>query len=239
MIYLSATKIIKNHIEKNTEWGSKLLASKIEKPIEDQENAQYLAVHYDLPTVLNLLKDTITLTRTNQKYVIIEGLCSSALTVEDHQMELRVMDEFFKVESNIGEVVGVCCISKSEQPLVLDNVEMVEFVESVKEASKQQTIDPDAEAEDAPADPVPEAANDKPSFKPQDFEWTMSDRRPKNLAMLYHGCKDSKETNFVVKKQQEFDDIQNKAIAMGIDEFCGNAVDGEGKNQYLQVVMEY
>lgn len=137
MIYLSATKIIKNHIEKNTEWGSKLLASKIEKPIEDQENAQYLAVHYDLPTVLNLLKDTITLTRTNQKYVIIEGLCSSALTVEDHQMELRVMDEFFKVESNIGEVVGVCCISKSEQPLVLDNVEMVEFVESVKEASKQ------------------------------------------------------------------------------------------------------
>lgn len=59
------------------------------------------------------------------------------------------------------------------------------------------------------------------------------------MAMLYHGCKDSKETNFVVKKQDEFDDIQNKAIAMGIDEFCGNTVDGEGKNQYLQIVMEY
>lgn len=138
MVYLSATKIIKNHIEKNTEWGAKLLQSKIEKPIEAQEDGQYLAVHYDLPTVLNLLKDTITLTRTNQKYVIIEGLCSSALTEEDHQMELRVMDEFFTVEASIGEVVGVCSISKLEEPLVLDNVEKIEFAESVKEEASKQ-----------------------------------------------------------------------------------------------------
>lgn len=95
-------------------------------------------MHYDLPTVLNLLKDTITLTRTNQKYVIIEGLCGSALTEEDHQMELRVMDEFFTVEASIGEVVGVCSINKSEDPLVLENVEKIEFAESVKEEASKQ-----------------------------------------------------------------------------------------------------
>lgn len=110
------------------------------------------------------------------------------------------MDEFFTVEASIGEVVGVCCVKKTEDPLVLDNVEKIEFAESVKEeASKQQTIDPADDPEDPPADPVPEAANDKPAFNPKDFEWTMSNRRPKNLAMLYHGCKDTKITNFVVK----------------------------------------
>jgi len=53
-------------------------------------------------------------------------------------MEHRVMDEFFTVEASIGEVVGVCCVKKTEDPLVLDNVEKIEFAESVKEEASKQ-----------------------------------------------------------------------------------------------------
>jgi hypothetical protein len=40
--------------------------------------------------------------------VLIEGLCNSLkLQSEDDQMEIRLMDEFFCIESIIGEVAAV------------------------------------------------------------------------------------------------------------------------------------
>ena len=57
---------------------------------------------------MRLLKETITEKRTNQKFVLMEGLCNSAkLESIDDQLQLRYMDEFFNIELIIGEVAAV------------------------------------------------------------------------------------------------------------------------------------
>ena len=68
----------------------------------------YSAVHFDLNTVIDLVKDTLMSIKTDQNFVLLEGLVNSGkLIMEDDQLELRYMDEFFMVEKHIGEVIGV------------------------------------------------------------------------------------------------------------------------------------
>lgn len=66
MLYLSAYQIIKQHIEGQTEYGKKLLASKRDKNIQlttqvrDEFNeAEFSAAHFDQALVMDLLKETI------------------------------------------------------------------------------------------------------------------------------------------------------------------------------------
>lgn len=106
MIYLSVYQIIKEHIEKDTEWGRKLLLTRRNKGIilttqvrDEFNEAEYSPVHFDLTVVMEMLKDTIAAHKTHQKYVLIEGLCNSAkLMNEEDKMELRFMDEYFALE---------------------------------------------------------------------------------------------------------------------------------------------
>ena len=115
MIYISAYQVIKNHIEQGTEWGKKLIASKKEKTIDEQllgrdefKEAEYSPVHFDVISVMTLLKETIYEKRTNQKYVLVEGLFNSKKLSElDDQLELRFMDELFNIEAIIGEVAAI------------------------------------------------------------------------------------------------------------------------------------
>ena len=72
MVYISAYQVIKQHIEENSEYGKKLIASKKPKQIEadlhvrdEFKEAEYSPVHFDLVVVMNLLKDTIYQKRTN------------------------------------------------------------------------------------------------------------------------------------------------------------------------------
>ena len=58
--------------------------------------------------VMTLLKEVIYQRRTNQKYVLLEGLCNSwKLSELDDQLELRFMDELFNIEAIIGEVGAI------------------------------------------------------------------------------------------------------------------------------------
>lgn len=66
MIYISAYQVIRQHIESNTEWGKKLVASKKEKSIDTSlagrdefKEADYSPVHFDIVNVMTLLKETI------------------------------------------------------------------------------------------------------------------------------------------------------------------------------------
>ena len=84
MIYISAYQVIKEHIEKNTERGKKLVESKKAKLIDaslvgrdEFKEAEYSPVHFDIVSVMTLLKETIYEKRSNQKYVLLEGLCNS------------------------------------------------------------------------------------------------------------------------------------------------------------------
>jgi hypothetical protein len=54
------------------------------------------------------LKETVSAKKTNQKFVLLEGLCNSKkLSNTCDQLELRFMDEIFCIESNFGEVKAV------------------------------------------------------------------------------------------------------------------------------------
>jgi len=95
--------------------GRKLLASKQVKELELNSNvkdefgeSEYSSVHYNLLLVMELIQQTIREKRTNQKYILLEGLCNNRkLQNEDERLELRHMDEMFGIENTIGEVVSV------------------------------------------------------------------------------------------------------------------------------------
>lgn len=115
MIYISAYQVIREHITSGTAWGKKLLAGKKSKSIDasimvkDEFNeADFSPVHFEIADVMQLLKETIASKRTNQKFVLLEGLCNSKkLSVLDDQLELRYMDELFQIEATVGEVAAV------------------------------------------------------------------------------------------------------------------------------------
>ena len=113
MLYISVYQVIKQHIEGNTAFGKRLLATKKPKEIMLQSQtkdefgeAEYSAVHFDLDLIMELLAHHISVHRTpGQRYIMIEGLCNaSRLLHTDDKMELRLMDEIFAIERNIGEV---------------------------------------------------------------------------------------------------------------------------------------
>jgi hypothetical protein len=116
MLYLSVYQLIKENITKKTEMGVKLLASKRVRPFnpkfgnqrDDFEEKTFSPVHYDLSIVTALIKKTICERLTNQKFVLVEGLCNNGkLGNEDDQMELRLMDEYFSLEQNVFQVGAV------------------------------------------------------------------------------------------------------------------------------------
>jgi len=84
MIYISAYQVIKQNIQQKTPWGLKLQANRRPKSIDSSlqvqdpfEEAEYSPVHYDLQCVMQLLKETVAAKKTNQKFVLLEGLCNS------------------------------------------------------------------------------------------------------------------------------------------------------------------
>jgi len=88
MLYLSVYQLIKEQISKNTKLGQALAASKKPKalvnlnptgaPRDAFEEAEYSAVHFDLPIVMQLIQETIMEKRTNQSFILLEGLCNSS-----------------------------------------------------------------------------------------------------------------------------------------------------------------
>jgi len=84
MIFVSAYQVIKQNITQKTARGQQLIANKrprgIDSSLEVQDpfqEAEYSPVHYDLQTVMQLLKETVAEKKTNQKFVLLEGLCNS------------------------------------------------------------------------------------------------------------------------------------------------------------------
>lgn len=125
---------------------------------------------------MSLLQYTIATKRTNQQYVIFEGLCNnSKLNNDDDKYELRSMDEFFDIEQNIGEVKAIIGLQFNYENETIDekDIEHEKFDDADKEDPKP--------ALDEEGNPIPPPEGSKPAFKPSDFEWTITNRQPKNL----------------------------------------------------------
>lgn len=194
MMYISVYQLIKEHIENNTLLGMKLKKSMEVRPLNiEPENDQfnettYSAVNFKLDDVMELIQVTLKEKMQNQSYVLLEGLCNNPfIKDEEDKMALRYMDEIFKIEKKIGEVVGIIALQYHFESEFIREDELVYEVfpepEVVEEPVKQEG-DEEAEEEQAEAEEDDEEKKE-PEFKPQDYKWTISDRNPKPLPVLY------------------------------------------------------
>jgi hypothetical protein len=177
MLYISAYQVIKKHILNKTEWGQKLNENRKDRQLievmhqrDEHEEYMYSPVHFDLTLVMQLLKETINEMTTNQKYVLIEGLCNSQkLDNVDDQLKLRFMDEFFSIEAILGEVKAILGLQFNlEQEYVReDEIEYEEFPdEPVVEEKKKPEGDEDEEEALVEEE---EGGPKKDVFKKEDF----------------------------------------------------------------------
>lgn len=163
-------------------------------------------------------------------------------------MELRLMDELFAVERHIGEVQAVIGLQfNSEKEYVQeDDVEWEQF-EVVQAPVKKEEPKPLAEGEEPPAEqpPAEEAAKPKNTFKPEDWKWTATNRKPKNLAQLFVQSK-GPAAKHEIRAAEQYSSSQYEAISKSLDEFCGHLLTmaqaeasegGDTKYLYQQVIF--
>jgi len=125
---------------------------------------------------MDLLKDTIASKRTNQSYVLLEGMCNNPkLLNEQDQMELRLMDEFMDIEKNLGSIKAVIGLQFAYEAEAVDeaNLEWEKFPEGDAPVADAKPAEGEEEGE--------EGAKKAPAFRPQDYQWTKSNGQSKNL----------------------------------------------------------
>jgi hypothetical protein len=184
MIYISTYQIIKQHIEGNSEWGKKLLSTKREKEIllttqvrDEFNEAEYSPVHFEQQVVMDLLKETIASKRSNQGYVLIEGLCNNPkLSKEEDQLELRLMDEFLDIEKNIGQIKAIIGLQFAYEPEVVE-----ESTLQWERFPEVAVVAPPKPVEGEEAAEVDDGAKKAPAFQPELYQWTITNKKSKNL----------------------------------------------------------
>lgn len=165
---------------------------------------------------MELLKMTIKEKRTDQKYILLEGLCNSAkLADENDHLECRFMDEFFAIEKYLGEVTAIVGLQFEYESEFQKDDDLVyeEFKEPEAVAEK-----PKAEGEDG-EEPPAEGEKKVPDFKPENYKWTVSNKQATNLPQLFLKCKGAVATHDK-KTAEQFSSSQYEAISKSLDEFC-------------------
>lgn len=247
LIYISVYQLIRKHVEGNTVFGRKLVETKKPRDIkinsqtkDEFEEAEYSAIHYDLSLVLKLIKDTIGQTLTNQKYILLEGFCNfSKLMEEDDQLELRPMVELIEIERELGEIVAVASLKFAVEKETIDpeELEYEEFPEPPPVEEKKQEGEGEGEAEQPPPEEEEgEGDGKKDNFKVEEYQWTITNKKPRNLAQVFL---DFKQNNAIheTKNAEEYSSSQYEAISKSLDEFITRVVQGDlkGKNPIVQV----
>ena len=70
---------------------------------DEFEEGEYSAVHFNQKLVMDLINHTVAENRTNQRFIILEGVCNSTkLACEADRLELRLQDELNDIEANVG-----------------------------------------------------------------------------------------------------------------------------------------
>lgn len=169
---------------------------------------------------------------------------SQILCSEDDKIQVREMDEFFALEHYVGSVCGVVSLQTKEDPVVVDPATIVyhefpkpEEVTTIEVKKPAEGEDGEAEEEPAPEENAEEGGDDKKKWNPEDFTWTISNRKSKNLAQLFCGSKGTKAVHDV-KKSTEYGPNRLFQIAESIDKFVEKvSADTEDKSHYLQVIF--
>lgn len=213
---------------------------KINSQTKDEfQEVDYSAIHFDLSLVLKLIKNTINEVLTNQKYILLEGFCNhSKLLKEEDMLELRPMVELIEIEREIGEIIAIASLKFNQEKEVVDQdeLEYEEFPEPPPKEEKKQEGEGEGEPEAAPEEG--EGDDKKDNFKVEEYQWTISNRKPRNLAQVYLELKQNNSVH-EVKNAEEYSSSQYEAISKSLDEFITRVVDSDlrGKNPMVQIVF--
>mmetsp|Transcript_5549 Transcript_5549/g.5273 ORF Transcript_5549/g.5273 Transcript_5549/m.5273 type:complete len:417 (-) Transcript_5549:7-1257(-) len=247
LIYISVYQLIRKHIEEKTDLGLQLLATKKPREIkinsqtrDEFEEATYSAVHFDQTLVLKLVKQSVNETLTNQKYILLEGMCNTnILSNQEDMLELTPMNELIDIERELGEIVAVSSLRFTQEPTEEEEVEYENFPEPppVEEVKKEGEGEGDA-PEPEPEQDEGEGDNKKEEFKVEDYQWTITNKKPKNLVQVYLQLK-GKDAVHEIKNAEEYSSSQYESISKSLDEFITRVVGGDlkGKNPIIQVVF--
>ncbi len=76
-------------------------------------------------------------------------------------------------------------------------------------------------AEDGEEPPAEDGGQEKKQvFKPEEWKWTVSNRKSKNLPQLFLSNKGAERTLHEVKTAEQYSSSQYEAISRSLDEFC-------------------
>jgi hypothetical protein len=102
----------------------------LEKDSLQAQEFEFSAAHYDLTTVIKLIKENMMAKRTDQQFILLEGLCNSTkLSHNSDRLEMRQMDELFALEREIGEVNSIISLAFEEEETAIpeDKIKYEEF----------------------------------------------------------------------------------------------------------------
>lgn len=139
--------------------------------------------------MIEVIKKVIATQRTNQKFILIEGLVNSGKlkNVED-RLETRFMDELFQCEKHIGDVVAIIGLQYNYEKEYIEEQEIeYEVFEPKEEPQKKEKVDGDDDDDDQAQNNDDDGEEKVKKFDPRDNDakWTITDRKPKNLPQLY------------------------------------------------------
>ena len=221
-LYIPLHTIIKTEIHNNSEIGKELKRTrKFRNTVEKTE--EYCPVHYETKLLIALVKDTIKKLRVEEKFVLVDGLLNTnRLKEENDKMELRVIDELLVIEKDIGEIRAIIRLTYDDYENIADDrVAVKKVIEEKKEAKEEvkEEIKKEDEEEVAPP-PQEEEKEDKPKFNPDDYAWTDTKGKPRNIGQFFSGWKKCTPKNMVfnlmepsTKKELVLDSIMPSIIS--------------------------
>lgn len=100
------------------------------------------------------------------------------------------MDEFFALEHYIGNVSGIVSLQNVEDKIDVDPASIVYHEFPKPEPVVEEKVKKPAEGEEEDAEQAEPAAEEgaveaEPKWNPEDYTWTVTNRKSKNLAQLY------------------------------------------------------
>lgn len=248
MLYLSVYQLIKGAVTGNTELGKQIWKTMKPKDMTDDvkvsedefKEVEWSAVHFDMELIIELLRQTIAAKRSNQQFILLEGMCNNGkLAKENDKLTLRYMDELFQIEKHIGEVNAVISLQNAAEASQWNDDKWEEFEEPPKPEPKQKQLNEEGEEMEEEAEAAEEGEEPKkPAWNPADYKWTVSNRRAKNLPQLFRDFKGI-NVHHETKKSEEFGKESNEAVTKALDDFCQRVIeDHASRSLYQQVIFE-
>ena len=181
------------------------------------------------------MRATIQEKRTNQKCVLLEGFCKASKFAKDEdKLELRLMDEFFAIEKHIGDIKAILSLQYQEEATAIDHkgAQKIEFTEEEKAA-----FQPKAPAEGDEPPPEEGDGAKAAAWNPTDYEWTITNKHPKNMPQLFIRCKKKATVKQDVKQADTYSNqSEQEAIQKSLDDLC-QKLSADNAYHYYQVIF--